>query len=85
MSQKIFFKIKKVLTKQQQHDKIKKRKEVLNMIWFLFSGAVAAYNMIRFAKTDNLNNYSVCGFCYNHVFTLWLLWLDILKRRACIL
>lgn len=22
----------------------------------------------------------MCGFCYNHVFTLWLLWLDILKE-----
>ena len=31
------------------------------MIWFLFSGAVAAYNMIRFAKTDNLNNIIVCA------------------------
>ena len=31
------------------------------MIWFLFSSAVAAYNMIRFAKTDNLNNIVMCA------------------------
>lgn len=31
------------------------------MIWFLFSSAVAAYNMIRFAKTDKLNNIVMCA------------------------
>lgn len=31
------------------------------MIWFLFSSAIAAYNMIRFAKTDNLNNIVMCA------------------------
>ena len=31
------------------------------MIWFLFSSAVTAYNMIRFAKTNNLNNIIVCA------------------------
>lgn len=31
------------------------------MIWFLFSSVIAAYNMIRFTKTDNLNNIMVCA------------------------
>lgn len=38
-----------------------KRKEVLKMIWFLFSSLVATYNMVRFAKTDNIKNILVCA------------------------
>lgn len=31
------------------------------MIWFLFSSVVAMYNMIRFAKTDNIKNILMCA------------------------
>ena len=31
------------------------------MIWFLFRSLVAAYNMVHFAKTDNIKNNLVCA------------------------
>ena len=31
------------------------------MMWFLFSSVVAMYNMVHFAKTDNIKNILICA------------------------